>query len=145
MKSMRPLGIFIAIATTTMFTINGWLVMHPEFWGLSWQPDKFLHGAAGMLLALFAGFALFSIPSFSPALSLPRWALFAAFVATAALGGVLWEFWEYAWDFFVAVPYHTFLAQPTVDDTMRDLLADVAGGVVAGAIFLLFVKRTRLQ
>lgn len=51
-------------------------------------------------------------------------------IAVVALGGVVWEIYEFIWDVIFKTSY-----QPNNHDTMLDLINDLTGGVL-GAIFL---------
>jgi len=67
-------------------------------------------------------------------LSLIAWAVFA---------GVLWELFEWGFDYFIATPYRLHYMQPGLDgldDTMGDLAMDILGGLV---VALLYTRRSK--
>lgn len=51
-------------------------------------------------------------------------------IAMAALLGVLWEGFEWSFDHTLGAQYHLPTAQPTNDDTMKDLGNDLLGGII---------------
>lgn len=57
-------------------------------------------------------------------------------LAGAALLGFGWEMFEWALDRTVMAWYALPKAQPSLDDTMKDLTLDVVGGLIAGAVLL---------
>jgi uncharacterized membrane protein YjdF len=54
----------------------------------------------------------------------------------SALGGILWEFHEFLFDYFIAKKGRYLFTQLGVVDTMSDLFFDLIGGLTAGLIFL---------
>ncbi|MBI2591529.1 MAG: hypothetical protein HYW34_02540 [Candidatus Brennerbacteria bacterium] len=67
-------------------------------------------------------------------------------ISVAATIGVLWEFFEFSFDYFV-VSQARFnwlnLAQPSKADTMADLFFDILGGLTAGIILKIGSKRAK--
>jgi len=55
-------------------------------------------------------------------------------IALATLVGVLWEGFEWSFDHTLGAQYHLPPAQPSNDDTMKDLANDVLGGIIAALI-----------
>jgi hypothetical protein len=111
-------------------SILGW-------YGLGWW-DTFLHFLSGAILA-FAGVALYerlvhrdARPEISP------WFIFWFVLSFAALGGVLWEIYEFSSDQF----FNMTLQGGGNDDTMVDLISDTAGGL---AIAIWSGARTRMK
>lgn len=67
-------------------------------------------------------------------------------IAVAATIGVLWEFFEFSFDYFV-VSQARFnwlnMAQPSKADTMADLFFDMLGGLTAGVMLGRFSKQRK--
>lgn len=102
-------------------SILGW-------YGLGWW-DTFMHFLSGAILA-FAGIALYerliqrdAEHAISPLL------VFLFTLSFAALGGVLWEVYEFSSDQF----FDMTLQGGGNDDTMVDLISDTAGGFIIAA------------
>ncbi len=112
--------------------LNGWYLTQNGF-------DKVLHFFGGFwAAALFLWF--FYQKPFQTYASFFKSALLTVIlvVAFASLLGLLWEFFEFSYDHFVAIPYHVQIAQLSNDDTMGDLIADFFGGVVFSVFFIRF-------
>ncbi|MBI1957221.1 MAG: hypothetical protein HYS44_02075 [Candidatus Niyogibacteria bacterium] len=136
---MRALSIFLAIVIAALFALQGWLVFHSQYFE-AWQIDRYMHLAAGAVSALVMDIAIFSERSLAGARGLPWWALLLVCVSFAALAGVGWELYEFAWDTFVAAPYSADIAQPNIQDTMEDLIFDLVGALAAGILFVWNVR-----
>jgi hypothetical protein len=99
-------------------SIAGW-------YGLGWW-DTFMHFISGAILA-FTAVALYerlvhrdASPDISPLL------VFLFTLSFAALGGVLWEIYEFSSDLF----FDMTLQGGGNHDTMIDLISDTAGGLI---------------
>lgn len=104
-----------------------------------WWLDMSLHFLGGLWLAVFAFWFLFERKNY-PRNFLPAGLLILGLISFAVLGGVLWEFFEFSWDYFLAKPYHAELAQPSLEDTLSDLFFDLLGAVIVSG-FLLYYYR----
>lgn len=56
-------------------------------------------------------------------------------VGFALLMGVLWELYEFGFDQTIGAKYALPLTQPSLFDTMKDLLDDILGGVLATVVY----------
>src|SRR3989344_7029271 len=137
---MRKLGIALVISAISLFVVHGWIILFQPTIFESMQIDRPLHFAGGALVALFAGLVIFSERAFISARSLPWWILLIALVNFSIFIGVLWEFYEFAWDEWMARPFGAAIAQPSLKDTMEDLFFNLAGAVAAGIAFLVFIR-----
>ncbi len=92
---------------------------------LGWW-DTFVHFISGLLLA-FAAIALYERMIHREAGSeISPWIIFWFTLSFAALGGVLWEVYEFSCDQF----FDMTLQGGGNEDTMIDLISDTAGGLV---------------
>lgn len=99
-------------------SIRGW-------YGLGWW-DTFLHFVSGLLLG-FAAIALYErLVHRDAGKAISAWFVFLFVLGFAALGGVMWEIYEFSGDQF----FGTTLQGGGNKDTMTDLIADVLGGLV---------------
>lgn len=105
-----------------------------------WWLDVILHFSGGFLLAAFAFWFLFDYKKYRSDFW-PTWLLVLGFVSFAAFIGVLWEFYEFLWDYFLAHPYGIDVAQPDLRDVMSDLFFDLFGAVSAALVLFGFYRR----
>lgn len=101
-------------------SILGW-------YGLGWW-DTFLHFISGGILA-FTGVALYErLMHRNAGKEISPWFVFLFTLSFAALGGVLWEIYEFSSDQL----FGTTTQGGGNQDTMTDLIADTVGGLVIG-------------
>lgn len=101
-------------------SILGW-------YGLGWW-DTFMHLVSGAILA-FSGIALYErLIHRNAGDKISPWFVFLFTLSFAALGGVLWEIYEFSSDQF----FDMTLQGGGNKDTMTDLIADTIGGLVIG-------------
>lgn len=94
-------------------------------YGLGWW-DTFMHVVSGGILA-FAGIALYErLIHRNAGDEISPWFVFLFTLSFAALGGVLWEVYEFSSDQFFGMT----LQGGGNKDTMTDLVADIAGGLI---------------
>ncbi len=99
-------------------SICGW-------YGLGWW-DTFMHFISGAILA-FAGIALYErMIHRNAGKEISAWFVFLFTLSFAALGGVLWEVYEFSSDQLLGMN----LQGGGNTDTMTDLIADTIGGLV---------------
>ncbi len=98
-----------------------------------WWLDMILHSFGGVLLASFAFWFYFGHKKYRIDF-LPPWFLILGFISFAVFGGVLWEFYEFLWDYFLAHPYGVDIAQPDLADVMSDLFFDTFGAAAASLV-----------
>ncbi|MED1467796.1 hypothetical protein [Bacillus salipaludis] len=106
------------IGSQYLGSIRGW-------YGLGWW-DTFMHFISGGILA-FAAIALYErLIHRNAGNAISPWFVFLYTLSFAALGGVLWEVYEFSCDQFLGMT----LQGGGNKDTMTDLIADTAGGLV---------------
>ncbi|KQL53951.1 hypothetical protein AN964_10875 [Heyndrickxia shackletonii] len=99
-------------------SIRGW-------YGLGWW-DTFIHFISGGILA-FTAIALYErLVHRNAGNDISPWFVFLFTFGFAALGGVLWETYEFSCDQF----FGTTMQGGGNTDTMTDLIADILGGLV---------------
>jgi len=102
-------------------SILGW-------YGLGWW-DTFMHFVSGAILA-FSGIALYErLIHRNAGDDISPWFVFLFTLSFAALGGVLWEVYEFSCDQLIGMT----LQGGGNTDTMTDLIADSLGGLVIAA------------
>jgi hypothetical protein len=103
-------------------SILGW-------YGLGWW-DTFMHFVSGAILA-FSGIALYErLIHRNAGNEISPWFVFLFTLSFAALGGVLWEVYEFSSDQF----FDMTLQGGGNKDTMTDLIADTIGGLVIAIV-----------
>ncbi|MGG3562433.1 hypothetical protein ABES03_12645 [Neobacillus rhizosphaerae] len=103
-------------------SILGW-------YGLGWW-DTFMHFVSGAILA-FSGIALYErLIHRNAGDEISPWFVFLFTLSFAALGGVLWEVYEFSSDQF----FDMTLQGGGNKDTMTDLIADTIGGLVIAIV-----------
>jgi hypothetical protein len=103
-------------------SILGW-------YGLGWW-DTFMHLVSGAILA-FSGIALYErLIHRNAGDEISPWFVFLFTLSFAALGGVLWEVYEFSSDQF----FDMTLQGGGNKDTMTDLIADTIGGLVIAIV-----------
>ena len=91
--------------------------------------DTFLHLISGAILG-FAGIALYErLVHREARKEISSWIIFLFIVSFAALGGVIWEIYEFSSDVFLNMT----LQGGGNSDTMTDLIADTVGGLIIAA------------
>ncbi len=106
-----------------------------NWYGLGWW-DTFIHFFSGAILA-FTGTLLYKrIIQTKINDETSPWFIFLFSLSFAALGGVLWEIYEFSFDQF----FNMTLQGGGISDTMIDLIADTLGGLIM-AIWAGFKKK----
>lgn len=106
------------IGSQYLGSIRGW-------YGLGWW-DTFMHFISGAILA-FTGIALYErLIHRNAGQAISPWFVFLFTLSFAALGGVLWEIYEFSSDQLFGMT----LQGGGNTDTMTDLIADTVGGLV---------------
>jgi hypothetical protein len=96
-----------------------------SWYGLGWW-DTFMHLLSGAILA-FSGIALYErLIHRNAGDEISPWFVFIFTLSFAALGGVLWEVYEFSSDQF----FDMTLQGGGNSDTMVDLVADTIGGLI---------------
>lgn len=106
------------IGSQYLGSIRGW-------YGLGWW-DTFVHFISGGIIA-FAGIALYErMIHRNAGNAISPWFVFWFTLSFAALGGVLWEIYEFSCDQLLGMT----LQGGGNKDTMTDLVADTGGGLL---------------
>lgn len=127
---MHPI-IRMAWAPILLFTLNSTPVMSRLMaydGGVFSGFDKVFHTLGGVVIA-YAIYVFCTTYGLSWWRGLPRYAQFAIILAGVMSVGVIWEWYEFAHDFFLQTHY-----QPSNADTMGDLLYDTLGAAVTSLI-----------
>lgn len=96
-----------------------------DWYSLGWW-DTFMHFISGAILA-FSGIALYErLVHRNAGDDISPWFVFLFILSFAALGGVIWEIYEFCTDQLFGMT----LQGSGNKDTMTDLSADTAGGLV---------------
>jgi hypothetical protein len=130
-------GLLVFLAAVHVLSISNSL-----YWLFPWV-DIPLHFLGGLWAAVFfAWLSLkFNLRFFEGRKFLWNFVLALSFVA---LIGVLWEFFEFSYDFFSNSMDVSKIAQPGLADTMGDLFFDLLGGAAFVLIFRKFFKGENL-
>ncbi|OGM89383.1 hypothetical protein A3J77_01170 [Candidatus Wolfebacteria bacterium RBG_13_41_7] len=126
LKSITISLIFILLAHI-IATFNYW------YWTYTWF-DIPMHFLGGFWVAMVYFWINAKVEILNSEFSkLPKWLVNLLFILSfIALIGVLWEFYEFIFDFFNG---KTGMFQGSSADTMGDLFFDLVGGTTAFAIF----------
>lgn len=134
--------IFIFLA---LFLIHAVAIYFSLYWIVDWL-DIVMHFLGGIWLSLIALWLFYFSGKMNVSGISFGWQLFFL-VGLVALGGVLWEFFEFIFDnIFLANNIGGIIislpgcVQLGVADTMLDLLFDLLGGLIGGLIFLKKIK-----
>ncbi len=106
-------------------------VIFSLYWLIRWI-DIPLHFLGGVWLAMFSIWIFYISDRFS----LPKKPYLLSLVlilGLVALGGILWEFFEFSFDF---VSHKRWLAQLSLLDTISDLFFDLLGGFCTYFVFI---------
>lgn len=108
-----------------------------QFYDRFWWWDMMLHGFSAIIMGII-GFLLIYVFYASKKVTMPPfYILFFSFSFSLSLGA-LWEIVEY----LVDISLGTHMQQSGLDDTMKDLMMDTLGALVAALIgYLYYVKK----
>lgn len=101
--------------------------------------DTFAHFIAAIIVSFFGLIVVYILDVFSPRVYMDVVMLaFFIIIFTIAMGA-LWEMAEFAYDFFVhnGTPF----AQVSLRNTMLDLIADTAAGIIVGIMGALSIRK----
>lgn len=96
--------------------------------------DVLMHLLSGILLGIFGNAMLNKIQNGKKVEALTR---FLFIIGIACVGGFLWEIYEFIADSILRIDCQKVLLTG-VSDTMEDMIANLIGGIVAGAYFAKF-------
>ncbi len=135
---MRPKKIFLFAIIFLIFIFHAWGLYSSAYYYVWWL-DNLLHLAGGFWLGLLAIY--FISEQESDFNGYPEAFLFLIIISFSALGGILWEFFEFGLD-TISINRGLMLSQLGVADTMSDLFLDISGAFAAS--LLLRISRKNL-
>lgn len=135
---MSRIYIFLISVLVFLFVVQALALGGFLGYGLWWL-DVVMHFLGGIWLAVLGWWYLFGYKNYPRDFS-PSGLLILGLISFAVFSGVLWEFYEFSWDYFFAKPYQDTLAQMSLEDTLSDLFFDLFGAVIASG-FLLYYYR----
>jgi len=128
------LGFLIFILLVhTLATVKFW------YWTIWWFdiPMHFL-GGVWVALAFITLNSKLRIKNSEFAVKLPNYLITILITLSfVALIGVLWEFAEFLFDFFISLEGHAKIVQQDVADTLGELFFDLLGGLTAAIAFII--------
>ena len=123
---------FIAIFFICIFTYR-WIGLKYELFFMFWWYDVVAHFLGGIWVVALA-LSLKKIFYFEIQGAYGGWALLVFVLGMVILAGVFWEWWEFVSDRYIFYTNFTYL--PNVfEDTLKDLLVDLLGGIAGFLIF----------
>jgi hypothetical protein len=122
-KNILSAGILFLIVA-----LGAWISRHYGWYGEYWFVDIILHIISGIMFGLIWTVVLGETRFRS------RWALVLSIVAFAALGSVIWEFWEF--EGWRIMPEHTQYYVPALSDTLGDIASGIGGGAAVALAYL---------
>lgn len=123
---------FLAVLIVLLF--HGLLLM-TDGYGRFHQIDIPMHLMGGFAMALFGLAIHHQVSTRHHNAKSPWWYHYAFVIGFAMLIGVVWEFHEFALDQTINLWYRLPISQPSLTDTMKDLLDDWIGASVAFWVF----------
>ena len=102
--------------------------------------NKFTHFFSAVIVAFIFLNIIFIFNEYYRGIAVNKYKIMFDVVVITMAFGVIWEFMEWTGDFFF-----NFNAQPGLDDTMGDLLADTLGGLFVAFIGYFLIKRGVLK
>lgn len=129
--------IFIAPALLFLFHLILSIKFHIYYtWPWFDVPMHFLGGAS---IALAAGIFFSHLYSRGVMKNMPRLMEIFLLISIAGLAGIIWEFAEFAGDYFLT----NLSLQPSLADTMGDLASDLLGAFTVGIIYFFQYGKSR--
>ena len=127
----KPSVWFLAVFWILIAALHAWSLLNAGYFYIWWL-DVLLHFLGGLWLG---SIAIFFLAPRLEQLRLNPFFVFVVLISLVALGGILWEFFEYGYDLAIGRKGLGPIAQPGVDDTMADLFLDLLGGALAYFLF----------
>lgn len=114
--------------------IHGILLLTDGYYHLK-QIDVPLHIMGGFAMSMLGLAIHHQVSTKHHNKTMPWWYHFVFVVGFAMLVGVVWEFYEFVMDQTVNIRLQLPLTQPSLANTMKDLLDDLIGAMLAFWIF----------
>ena len=135
---MKISGKLVLGIVTVILAVHVTAIFYGWYTSLWWWVDVVLHTAGGAWIALVFFYA-------EQRYKLDFQRMSPLFVIVLALGfvmlaGVAWEWFEYGFDYFFVKEKIEWRAQRGLPDTMGDLFADFAGGLLV-SLYVVWKKK----
>lgn len=117
-----------------VLVIHGILLLTDGYYHLD-QIDVPLHIMGGFVMSMLGLAIHHQVSTNHHNKMAPWWYRFVFVVGFAVLIGVLWEFYEFVMDQTVHKWFELPVAQPSLANTMKDLLDDLIGAIAAFWVF----------
>ncbi len=133
MNAKKKYSFFLAGLIVFIFILHSLALYFSLYWRFRWL-DNVMHFLGGFWLGAAAlWFICFSGKIKSS--GLPFYFLLFSAVALSAVVGLVWEFYEFLSDFFLAGGFPPDPSMLGLKDTLTDLFFDLLGALAAGLIF----------
>ncbi|MDO8480227.1 MAG: hypothetical protein Q7S65_00260 [Nanoarchaeota archaeon] len=110
-----------------------------SYYTVFWWWDIVLHGASGLALALTGFLILFMLYETKKIKASPRGIAFFSFCFALAVGA-LWEIAEFTVDATIGTSLKGYPMQPSLLDTMRDLIVDAVGALIVSVFGYFYLR-----
>lgn len=127
MPAFRPSREFLAWFLIGILLVHGWALITSAYFYFWWL-DLLLHLAGGFWVGVL-GVSIFNRTHLS------NFFFWLSVLGFAALVGIFWEFLEFGLNQVWESLGRAAFFQPGLEDTLSDLLADLAGGVASVILF----------
>lgn len=117
-----------------VLVIHGILLVTQGYYFLN-QIDILMHLMGGFAMSMLGLAIHHQVSTRHHNAKSPWWYHYFFVIGFAMLIGVVWEFHEFIMDQTVNFWYHLPISQPSLTDTMKDLLDDLIGATIAFWIF----------
>lgn len=140
-KGMNSLGKYIIALFIVLFVVHASAMVNFWYWAFPWLdiPMHFLGGFWAAMIFVFLD-SKFKLGILKKKFFL-NLLLIVSFVA---LIGVLWEFFEFSYDYFSNSMEISEIAQQGLTDTIGDLFFDLFGGIVFSFLVRASLKRAEV-
>ncbi|HTL39528.1 MAG TPA: hypothetical protein VL306_01830 [Methylomirabilota bacterium] len=113
------------------------ITLHFDLFNRFVNLDNVFHFSGGVSIGMLALAIRHFVGKKYRTTGVPVWFDFLFVVGFVFMVGVLWEFYEYIQDHTFALTFHWAISQPSVHDTLGDLMWDGIGAIIG---FILFRK-----
>jgi hypothetical protein len=117
----------MAVAPFIVFMVSYYLDQFTPVYRIFEWPNRLMHFLGGLSISVPIYFVLKWMKANKFISTSSKWIDFILIVMSAMCVASLWEFHEYFHDKYFPGP---FLAQPSVDDTMKDMIMGMLGSIV---------------
>lgn len=125
--SILPILLY-ALNATVQFLVPNFYILY--------SIDTYSHFLGGLAIA-YAAYSVLSLLEKRNWITIQKNILRAGIVLTTVMAiAVLWEFYEFLYDYFVDASSYLFIMQPSVADTIKDLYMGMFGAIIFCIIIL---------